>query len=62
MTHDHEKTALFGKPEDVARGIVAALDARASETYVPSFWRVIMPVVRSTPERLFQKLSFLSGR
>lgn len=62
MTHDHEKTALFGKAEAVARGIVAALDARASEAYVPSFWRVIMPLVRSTPERVFQKLPFLSGR
>lgn len=62
MTRDHEKTALFGKPEGVARGIVDALDARAAEAYVPSFWRVIMPVVKSTPERIFQKLSFLSGR
>jgi len=30
--------------------------------FIPSLWAAIMPVVRHTPERLFQKLSFLSGR
>jgi decaprenylphospho-beta-D-erythro-pentofuranosid-2-ulose 2-reductase len=62
MTRDHRKTPLFGKPAGVARGIVAALDAGAGEAYVPWFWRAIMPIVRHTPERLFQALPFLSGR
>jgi decaprenylphospho-beta-D-erythro-pentofuranosid-2-ulose 2-reductase len=62
MTRDHEKHALFGKPKAVARGILRALDARVPEAYVPSFWRLIMPVVKHTPERLFQLLPFLSGR
>jgi decaprenylphospho-beta-D-erythro-pentofuranosid-2-ulose 2-reductase len=62
MTRDHEKTALFGKPASVARDIVRAMDAGAGEAYVPSFWRAIMPVVKNTPERLFQILPFLSGR
>lgn len=62
MTHDHPKHALFGKPEPVARAIVAAMDAGVPEAYVPSFWRAIMPVVRGTPERVFQRLPFLSGR
>ena len=62
MTAEHEKHALFGKPEAVARAIVAAMDARTAEAYVPSFWRAIMPVVKNTPEALFQKLTFLSGR
>lgn len=62
MTHDHAKHALFGKPTEVARGIVRALDVGVPEAYVPSFWRVIMPVVRGTPEALFQRLPFLSGR
>jgi short-subunit dehydrogenase len=62
MTRDHEKHALFGKPMAVAHGIVRALDARVPEAYVPSFWRLIMPVVKLTPERLFQLLAFLSGR
>jgi short-subunit dehydrogenase len=62
MTRDHRKTPLFGKPARVARQVVAALDAGVAEAYVPAFWAAIMPVVKHTPERLFQKLSFLSGR
>jgi short-subunit dehydrogenase len=62
MTAEHGKHALFGKPAAVARDIVAAMDARTAEAYVPSFWRAIMPVVKNTPEALFQKLTFLSGR
>lgn len=62
MTRDHEKTAVFSTPEVAARGIVAAMDGGKAEAFVPSFWGVIMPVVRNTPERLFQRLPFLSGR
>ena len=62
MTKDHKKHALFGKPAKVAQGIVRAIDAGAPEAYLPSFWRVVMPVVKGTPERLFQRLPFLSGR
>ena len=62
MTREHTKTVFFGKPEGVARGIVRAMDARVPEAYVPSFWSAIMPVVKNTPERLFQRLPFLSGR
>jgi short-subunit dehydrogenase len=62
MTRDHAKHALFGKPGAVARSIVRALDARVPEAYVPGFWRLIMPLVKNTPERLFQRLGFLSGR
>ena len=62
MTADHEKHALFGKPTLVADGVNAAMDARTAEAYVPSFWRLIMPIVKHTPEPLFQRLRFLSGR
>ena len=62
MTRDHKKHALFGKTDKVARDIVRAIDARAAEAFVPSFWSLIMPVVKNTPEALFQKLPFLSGR
>lgn len=62
MTEGHDKHALFGKPRSVARGIVAAIDRGAAEAYVPAFWAAIMPVVKHTPERLFQRLAFLSGR
>ncbi len=62
MTRDHKKHPLFGKPRAVARDIVAAMDAGRAEAYVPAFWRAIMPIVKNTPERLFQVLPFLSGR
>ena len=62
MTRDHPKNVLFGKPEAVARGIVRAMDRGVAEAYVPSLWALIMPIVKNTPERLFQRLSFLSGR
>ena len=62
MTVSHEKTALFGKPKPVAASIVRALDAGVPEAYVPWFWGLIMPIVKNTPERLFQLLPFLSGR
>ena len=62
MTRDHVKNALFAQPAAVARSIVRALGGRSREVYVPSFWSVIMPVVKHTPERLFQLLPFLSGR
>jgi decaprenylphospho-beta-D-erythro-pentofuranosid-2-ulose 2-reductase len=62
MTRDHEKTVVFSTPEAAARGIVAAMDGGQGEVFVPSFWAAIMPLVRNTPERLFQRLPFLSGR
>ena len=62
MTRAHAKHALFGKPAPVARDIVRAIDAGAAEVYVPAFWGAIMSVVKNTPERLFQRLPFLSGR
>lgn len=62
MTRDHTKNALFARPEAVARSIVKALAGSSSEAYVPSFWSAIMPVVKYTPERVFQLLPFLSGR
>ena len=62
MTRDHKKHILFGKPQSVARSILHALDAEVPEAYVPSFWRATMPIVKNTPEWLFQRLPFLSGR
>jgi hypothetical protein len=40
----------------VARDIVRAIDRGTSgEIYVPFFWRAIMAVIRSVPERVFVK-------
>jgi len=62
MTTTHAKNAVFSQPKPVAEGIVRAMDAKRREVYVPGNWAAIMFVVRNTPEALFQKLAFLSGR
>lgn len=62
MTSTHEKNALFAQPGEVARDIVAALAARKAEVFVPRRWAAIMPIVRNTPEPLFQRIKGLSGR
>ncbi|MEI9939139.1 MAG: SDR family NAD(P)-dependent oxidoreductase [Pseudomonadota bacterium] len=62
MTRDHKKHPLFGRVKPVARSILHALDTGAPEAYVPSFWRAAMPIIKNTPEWLFQRVPFLSGR
>lgn len=62
MTTSHTKNMLFATAEGVAVQLVAALDGRKNEVYVPQYWALIMFLVRNAPEALFQRLSFLSGR
>lgn len=62
MTATHAKNAVFVSAERAARDIVRAIDRGAAEAFVPGFWRLIMWIVRNTPEALFQRLGFLSGR
>jgi len=57
MTSAFAKGPLWAKPHTVARGIVQAIDARRDIVYLPGFWRFIMIVVRSIPERIFKRLS-----
>ena len=56
MTVGFEKGVLWAEPETIARGIVQALDTGKSVTYLPWFWRYIMLLIRSIPERLFKRL------
>jgi short-subunit dehydrogenase len=62
MTTSHGKNALFAQTGEVARDIVGAMDARRAEVFVPRRWAAIMPIVRNTPEALFQRVKALSGR
>jgi len=57
MTAHVKKGPLFARPDTVARAIVRAIDRRKDVVYVPGFWRLIMWVVRSIPERIFKRLS-----
>ena len=57
MTADFKKGALWAQPEDVARGILTAIEKGKDEVYLPGFWRLIMLIIRHIPERIFKKLS-----
>ena len=50
------KGALWAKPDQIAAGIVRAIDKRRSVVYLPWFWRGIMLIIRHIPESIFKKL------
>ncbi len=56
MTASFPKGALWAKPQQVAAGIVRAIDRGANVVYLPWFWGLIMLVIRSIPERVFVRL------
>jgi hypothetical protein len=57
MTAAFTKGALWARPERIAAGIVRAIDRNSSTVYLPGFWRPIMWVIRTIPERVFLRLS-----
>jgi len=48
---------LVASPESVARDLLRATDKRRDVIYTPFFWRWIMLIIRSIPERMFKKMS-----
>jgi decaprenylphospho-beta-D-erythro-pentofuranosid-2-ulose 2-reductase len=56
--HVAKKGALWATPEQIARGIVNAIDKRRSIVYLPGFWRLIMLVIQHVPEGIFKKMKF----
>jgi len=57
MTAAFPKGALWAKPQQIANGIVGAVDrSSATVLYLPAFWRLIMLIIRSIPEAIFRKL------
>ena len=59
MTRSFAKNVLWAKPEQVAHDIIRAIDRGQDVIYTPKFWRLIMWVIQSIPERVFKSLSFL---
>jgi short-subunit dehydrogenase len=57
MTAAFRKGLLWAKPQQVAAGIVRAIERSATVVYLPAFWRPIMLIIRAIPETLFQRLS-----
>jgi short-subunit dehydrogenase len=57
MTAGFEKGLLWAQPAQVAKGILRAIERGGDVVYLPWFWRYIMLIIRSIPERLFKRLS-----
>lgn len=47
---------LVTSPRDVARRCLDLVAKGCDEGYIPGFWRIIMTIIRATPERLFKRL------
>ena len=56
MTYGRPGLFLVASPEKVARQIVGAALEGKDESYVPAFWRPIMFLIRSIPERIFKRM------
>jgi short-subunit dehydrogenase len=56
MTHAFKKGPMWATPEQVARGIVAAIDRRRGVVYLPWFWWGIMQVICHIPEFVFRRI------
>lgn len=57
MTAAFKKNAMWAKPEQLAVGIVRAIDRRRPTAYLPSFWWAIMMVIKNIPELVFRRIS-----
>jgi decaprenylphospho-beta-D-erythro-pentofuranosid-2-ulose 2-reductase len=57
MTAAFRKGFLWAQPQQVAAGIVRAIDRSTAVAYLPAFWRPIMFLIRLIPERLFRRLA-----
>ncbi|MEM8592160.1 MAG: SDR family NAD(P)-dependent oxidoreductase [Pseudomonadota bacterium] len=57
MTWNVEGMFLVAPPEKVAADILRAVDKKKNMIYTPSFWWLIMTIIRLVPEPIFKKLS-----
>ena len=57
MTAHVPHNALFASPDQVAGGILKAVERRRDVVYVPWFWAGIMLLIRSIPAFLFKKMN-----
>ena len=57
MTAEFKKGPLWATPEQIAKGIIRAINKKKDVIYLPFFWRWIMLIITSIPERIFKRLS-----
>jgi decaprenylphospho-beta-D-erythro-pentofuranosid-2-ulose 2-reductase len=51
-----KKGLLWAQPDQIAQGIVIAVERGRDEVYLPWFWRWIMRVIRHIPEGIFKRM------
>lgn len=56
MTSELKKGFLWTKPHIVSALIVKAVEKNKAEVYTPSFWRIIMALIKLTPSKIFKLL------
>lgn len=56
MTQDFDKGILWSKPEQIANIIVKRIDSKSTFSYTPSFWAVIMLVIKLIPKFIFNRV------
>lgn len=58
MTAEFDKSGpLWAKPEQVAAGIIKAMQKGKGDVYLPWFWWGIMQIIKHIPEAIFKRLS-----
>lgn len=58
MTAEFDKGGpLWAKPEQIAKGIIKAMQKGKGEVYLPWFWWGIMLIIKHIPESIFKRLS-----
>ncbi|WP_348815904.1 SDR family oxidoreductase [Halomonas sp. H10-59] len=58
MTAEFDKGGpLWAKPEQVAKGIIQAMQKGKNEVYLPWFWWSIMLIIKHIPEAIFKRMS-----
>lgn len=58
MTAGLKPPPFAGEPEQVARDVVRALDARKPVLYTPGMWALVMLVIRFLPRFIMRKINF----
>jgi short-subunit dehydrogenase len=58
MTAHMSKGALWATPEKIAADIERGVRKKSDVIYTPFFWKWIMLIIASIPERLFKRLRF----
>ena len=56
MTAHLTKNPLFASAESVGRGIYDSMISGKDIAYIPSYWRIILTVVKLIPEKIFKRL------